>query len=80
MPFIEAFRQFQFRVGRDNFCVVHVSLIPEVGTRLSPKESFEEPFKLLTSKVRKKVSFLGPQDKICHHQSGVGDDGGEGLE
>ena len=30
MPFIEAFRQFQFRVGRDNFCVVHVSLIPEV--------------------------------------------------
>ena len=31
MPFIEAFRQFQFRVGRDNFCVVHVSLIPEVG-------------------------------------------------
>lgn len=31
MPFIEAFRQFQFRVGRDNFCVVHVSLVPEVG-------------------------------------------------
>ena len=30
MPYIEAFRQFQFRVGRDNFCVVHVSLIPEV--------------------------------------------------
>ena len=30
MPYIEAFRQFQFRVGRDNFCVVHVSLVPEV--------------------------------------------------
>lgn len=30
MPYIEAFRQFQFRVGKDNFCVVHVSLIPEV--------------------------------------------------
>ena len=28
MPFIEAFRQFQFRVGRDNFCSVHVSLVP----------------------------------------------------
>lgn len=34
MPYIEAFRQFQFRVGRDNFCVVHVSLIPEVFTSL----------------------------------------------
>ena len=30
MPYIEAFRQFQFRVGRGNFCVVHVSLVPEV--------------------------------------------------
>ena len=28
MPFIEAFRQFQFRVKRENFCNVHVSLIP----------------------------------------------------
>ena len=41
MPFIEAFRQFQFRVGRDNFCVVHVSLVPEVGkVLLSPTEFF----------------------------------------
>lgn len=29
MPFVEAFRQFQFLVGRDNFCCVHVSLIPQ---------------------------------------------------
>ncbi|KXJ17051.1 CTP synthase [Exaiptasia diaphana] len=29
MPFVEAFRQFQFRVGRENMCVVHVTLIPE---------------------------------------------------
>lgn len=28
MPFIEAFRQFQFRVKRENFCNVHVSLVP----------------------------------------------------
>src|SRR5687768_14010495 len=27
-PFVEAFRQFQFRVGHDNFCSVHVSLVP----------------------------------------------------
>ncbi|GIT10912.1 MAG: hypothetical protein CM1200mP32_04050 [Methanobacteriota archaeon] len=27
-PFIEALRQFQFRVGRENICFVHVSLVP----------------------------------------------------
>ena len=30
MPFIEAFRQFQFRVGLENFCNIHVSLVPQV--------------------------------------------------
>lgn len=30
-PFIEAMRQFQFRVGHDNFALVYVSLIPVVG-------------------------------------------------
>ncbi|KAJ2250709.1 CTP synthase ura7, partial [Coemansia sp. RSA 454] len=30
-PFIEAMRQFQFRVGHDNFCLIHVSLVPVVG-------------------------------------------------
>lgn len=30
MPFVEAFRQFQFKVGRENFCLVHVSLVPKV--------------------------------------------------
>ena len=32
MPFIEALRQFQFRVGPENFCLVHVSLVPVVGS------------------------------------------------
>mmetsp|Transcript_17645 Transcript_17645/g.30259 ORF Transcript_17645/g.30259 Transcript_17645/m.30259 type:complete len:597 (-) Transcript_17645:302-2092(-) len=31
MPFIEALRQFQFRVGPDNLCNVHVSLVPVIG-------------------------------------------------
>ena len=30
-PFIEALRQFQFRVGRDNICFIHVSLVPVIG-------------------------------------------------
>lgn len=31
MPFIEALRQFQFRVGKENFCQLHVSLLPTTG-------------------------------------------------
>ena len=30
-PFIEALRQFQFRVGESNICFVHVSLVPVMG-------------------------------------------------
>lgn len=29
-PFIEALRQFQFRVGKDNFILIHVSLVPVI--------------------------------------------------
>ncbi|XP_054802495.1 uncharacterized protein LOC129306138 isoform X4 [Prosopis cineraria] len=31
MPFIEALRQLSFSVGSDNFCLIHVSLIPVLG-------------------------------------------------
>merc|ERR1719193_1434829 len=31
MMFLEAFHQFSYRVGRDNFCHVHVVLVPVVG-------------------------------------------------
>eukprot|EP01100_Stratorugosa_tubuloviscum_P008238 TRINITY_DN342_c0_g3_i1.p1 TRINITY_DN342_c0_g3~~TRINITY_DN342_c0_g3_i1.p1 ORF type:complete len:606 (-),score=212.26 TRINITY_DN342_c0_g3_i1:1899-3656(-) len=30
-PFIEAIRQFQFKVGLENFCHIHVSLVPILG-------------------------------------------------
>ena len=30
-PFVEALRQFHYRVGADNFCSVHVSLVPVLG-------------------------------------------------
>ena len=39
MPFVEAFRQFQFRVGQENFMLVHVSLLPEP----SPGEQKTKP-------------------------------------
>lgn len=32
MPYVEAFRQFQFKIGHDSICIVHVSLIPETGS------------------------------------------------
>ncbi|KAG6417761.1 hypothetical protein SASPL_119954 [Salvia splendens] len=31
MPFIEALRQLLFSVGQNNFCLIHVSLIPVLG-------------------------------------------------
>lgn len=31
MPFVEALRQFQFRVGQENFALIHVSLVPVVS-------------------------------------------------
>ncbi|KAF9900364.1 CTP synthase ura7 [Lobosporangium transversale] len=31
-PFVEAMRQFQFRVGHENFALIHVSLVPTIGT------------------------------------------------
>uniref|UniRef100_A0ACB8FIJ1 CTP synthase 2 n=1 Tax=Sphaerodactylus townsendi TaxID=933632 RepID=A0ACB8FIJ1_9SAUR len=36
MPFVEAFRQFQFKAKRENFCNIHVSLVPQLK-RCSPK-------------------------------------------
>lgn len=30
-PFIEAMRQFQFRVGHENFALIHVSLVPVIS-------------------------------------------------
>lgn len=37
MPFVEAFRQMLFRVGKSNFCCVHVSLVPQLATIGEPK-------------------------------------------
>ncbi|KAK4057639.1 CTP synthase ura7 [Microbotryomycetes sp. JL221] len=36
-PFVEAMRQFQFRVGIDNFALIHVSLVPSINGELKTK-------------------------------------------
>ncbi|RWS15112.1 CTP synthase 1-like isoform X1 [Dinothrombium tinctorium] len=46
MPFVEAFRQFQFRVKKENFCCVHVSLVPQ------PKSTGEHKTKPTQASVR----------------------------
>ncbi|XP_037090024.1 CTP synthase 1-A-like isoform X2 [Pollicipes pollicipes] len=46
MPFVEAFRQFQFRVGRGNFCCAHVSLVPQ------PSSTGEQKTKPTQASVR----------------------------
>jgi CTP synthase len=37
MIFLEALRQLRFKVGSENFCLVHVSLVPVVGATGEPK-------------------------------------------
>ncbi|KAL9969355.1 hypothetical protein ACROYT_G021559 [Oculina patagonica] len=60
MPFIEAFRQFQFRVGRDNFCVVHVSLVP------APDSTGEQKTKPTQNSVRELRGLgLSPDMVMC---------------
>ena len=41
MPFVEALRQLQLRVGRSRFCLVHVSMVPTAGP--APGEQKTKP-------------------------------------
>ncbi|EDO46668.1 predicted protein [Nematostella vectensis] len=60
MPFVEAFRQFQFNVGRENFCVVHVSLIP------TPSATGEQKTKPTQNSVRELRGLgLSPDLIMC---------------
>ncbi|XP_059172158.1 CTP synthase 1-like [Physella acuta] len=60
MPFVEAFRQFQFRVKRENICCVHVSLIPE------PKTTGEQKTKPTQSSVRELRGLgISPDIIVC---------------
>ncbi|XP_076445571.1 CTP synthase 1-like [Babylonia areolata] len=60
MPFVEAFRQFQFRVKRENIICVHVSLIPQ------PKTTGEQKTKPTQASVRELRGLgLSPDIIIC---------------
>ncbi|XP_071653521.1 CTP synthase 1-A-like isoform X1 [Temnothorax longispinosus] len=67
MPFVEAFRQFQFRVNRENFCVAHVSLVPQ------PKSTGEHKTKPTQSSVRELRGLgLSPDLIVCRSENPIG--------
>ncbi|KAM9116437.1 CTP synthase 1 isoform 2-T2 [Pangshura tecta] len=62
MPFIEAFRQFQFKAKRENFCNIHVSLVPQ------PSSTGEQKTKPTQNSVRELRGLgLSPDLVICVH-------------
>lgn len=69
MPFVEAFRQFQFRVKRENFCVAHVSLVP------MPRSTGEPKTKPTQSSVRELRGLgLSPDLIVCRSEKPIGPD------
>lgn len=69
MPFVEAFRQFQFRVKRENFCVAHVSLVP------SPRATGEPKTKPTQASVRELRGLgLSPDLIVCRSEKPIGNE------
>ncbi|KAB0800501.1 hypothetical protein PPYR_06241 [Photinus pyralis] len=63
MAFVEAFRQFQFRAKRENFCVAHVSLVPQ------PRSTGEPKTKPTQSSVRELRGLgLSPDFIVCRSE------------
>jgi len=66
MPFVEAFRQFQFKVKRENFCTVHVSLVPK------PKATGEHKTKPTQASVRELRGLgLSPDLIFCRSEQAI---------
>nr|XP_033804075.1 CTP synthase 2 isoform X4 [Geotrypetes seraphini] len=60
MAFVEAFRQFQFRAKRENFCNIHVSLVPQ------PSSTGEQKTKPTQNSVRALRGLgLSPDLIVC---------------
>ncbi|KAL0271139.1 UNVERIFIED_CONTAM: hypothetical protein PYX00_008331 [Menopon gallinae] len=77
MPFIEAFRQFQFKVKRENFCCVHVSLVPQIllWNFNTPKATGEPKTKPTQSSVRELRGLgLSPDLIVCRSENPIGQD------
>ena len=63
---MEAFRQFQFRVGRENFCSVHVSLVPQ------PSATGEHKTKPTQASVRELRGLgISPDVIVCRSEKPI---------
>jgi len=60
MPFVEALRQFQFRIGRENILFFHVSLVPVLG---SVGEEKTKPTQHSVQNLR--AAGLSPDFLVC---------------
>lgn len=68
-PYVEALRQFQFRVGRENFCLVHVSLVPVMGV------VGEQKTKPTQHSVREMMrAGLSPDFLVCRSEAPLQED------
>uniref|UniRef100_A0A8C2GDX8 CTP synthase n=1 Tax=Cyprinus carpio TaxID=7962 RepID=A0A8C2GDX8_CYPCA len=81
MPFIEAFRQFQFKVKRENFCNIHVSMVPQPSAtgeqKTKPTQNSVRELRglglspdLVRQAPEKKISMfchVEPEQVICVH-------------
>ncbi|XP_043289276.1 CTP synthase [Venturia canescens] len=68
MPYVEAFRQFQFRVKKENFCCAHVSLVPQ------PRSTGEPKTKPTQASVRELRGFgLSPDLIVCRSENPIGE-------
>ena len=66
MPFVEAFRQFQFRVGKKNFCNIHVSLVPNING-----EDKTKPTQAAVRELRR--AGLNPDFIACRCKASIND-------
>eukprot|EP00808_Paulinella_micropora_P030420 g41326.t1 len=60
MVFLEAIRQLRYKIGHDNFCQVHVSLVPVVGAVGEPKS---KPTQHSVKQLR--AAGLSPDIIVC---------------
>lgn len=69
MPFVEAFRQFQFKVKQENFCNIHVSLVPQ------PNATGEQKSKPTQHSVRALRGLgLSPDLIVCRSRNPMEDE------
>ncbi|KAA3475099.1 CTP synthase [Gossypium australe] len=58
MPFIEALRQLFFSVGHDNFCLIHVSLIPVLGVVGEQASWYDGAYAMVNAELSLEFCFL----------------------